>query len=117
MQGAESSGARAWNRREAELMTNFSRIAYCSEREILDWSCATCNETMKGFEVFYKERENMRHVGVYAGILLACRPDAAAASARLSCAAASHCRWLAALPAVMDNGWLQHCCSIATSGV
>lgn len=83
VQGAEASGARAWNRRDAELMTNFSRIAYCSEREILDWSCATCNETMKGFEVFYKERENMRHVGVYAGILLACRPDAAAASAML----------------------------------
>lgn len=68
-QDADASGElSSWNRQEAELMTNFSRIAYCPEREILDWSCATCNETLSGFEVFYKERENIRHVGVYAGI-------------------------------------------------
>ena len=65
---ALAPGARTWDRREAELMTNFSRIAYCPAQEILDWSCATCNDSLKGFEVFYKERENMRHVGVYAGI-------------------------------------------------
>jgi hypothetical protein len=34
---------KGWDRERAELMTNFSRIAYCAETEILDWTCAVCS--------------------------------------------------------------------------
>mmetsp|Transcript_48987 Transcript_48987/g.78934 ORF Transcript_48987/g.78934 Transcript_48987/m.78934 type:complete len:404 (+) Transcript_48987:409-1620(+) len=66
-EGSDSASERVWDLRTGELMTNFSRIAYCPEPEILQWSCATCNESLKGFELFYKEHENSRHVGVYVG--------------------------------------------------
>jgi predicted lipase len=58
---------REFDREMGERIANFSRIAYCPEPEILDWTCSVCQDSLRGFEIFYKERENYRHVGVYAG--------------------------------------------------
>ena len=55
------------DRHAAEQMTNFSRISYCSDEEILNWTCATCQDGLPGFQLFFKEHESSRHVGVYVG--------------------------------------------------
>jgi len=67
--GAERpTGFGGFDRDDAEVYLNFSRIAYCEDGMIEDWSCKICQD-MRGFQTYFVNAEKLvsRHVGVFVG--------------------------------------------------
>mmetsp|Transcript_4340 Transcript_4340/g.10505 ORF Transcript_4340/g.10505 Transcript_4340/m.10505 type:complete len:402 (-) Transcript_4340:95-1300(-) len=61
-------GLQGFDRDVAEMYLNFSRIAYCEDDLITDWSCKICQD-MQGFQTYFVNAEKLvsRHVGVFVG--------------------------------------------------
>lgn len=59
-------GNGTFDREAALLMLNFSRVTYCDEPAIQNWTCPACGN-LPGFEAAFVSHERWRHVGCYVG--------------------------------------------------
>ncbi|KAJ1472542.1 hypothetical protein T484DRAFT_1839925 [Baffinella frigidus] len=64
--GGGGVGNGTFDREAALLMLNFSRVTYCDEPAIQNWTCPACGN-LPGFEAAFVSHERWRHVGCYVG--------------------------------------------------